>query len=160
MYLPPGVRHTSFSGHLIFRWSAVKFPSITTLLLYNQLLPRVRKQTDKNRQNGPLAVISPIIRKVYSWLRTGWTEDGQGTWLNGGLSVMAMPSLYPCNNVPPDPGHTHQLPVPVLEISLLDKTSQSLSGHTGTECGLELLVSLRSLLKKLEADVLHSTEST
>jgi hypothetical protein len=33
-------------------------------------------------------------------------------------------------------------------------------GHTGTDCGLEPFVNLRSLLKKPEADVLHSTEST
>ena len=31
--------------------------------------------------------------------------------------------------------------------------------HTGIECRLELFVSCQSLLKKLDADVLHSTES-
>jgi hypothetical protein len=83
----------SFSGCFIFKCSAEKLPSITTLLVYNHLTGVSHKNTDKHTSHIPLWVLVPIFRKVDTRLRTCRTEYCKTSRLNPSLFLMTHSSI-------------------------------------------------------------------
>ena len=93
MYLPPAERKISFSGCFIFRCSAEKLPSITTLLVYNHLTSVNHKDTNKYTSHIPLWILVPIFRKVDTRLRTCRAEYCKTSRLNLSFLFMTHSSI-------------------------------------------------------------------
>jgi len=112
----PEVRQISFSGCFIFKWLAVKLPSITMLLVYNQL--QQRGQWINRIYKSLLTPIGhfPSHQGGLHLAEDMQAEDSQVSWCAGLLCIMSIPCLYICNNISPNPRYTHQFPIPVLDI--------------------------------------------